>query len=312
MQKPEIILTYPLTAQMEKELGQRFVVHRWFEIGDHNRFLASNAAKIRAVVTGGHLGVAPELADALPNLEIVAINGVGFDKVDLDQARRRGFRVSHSPNVLTDDVADLAVGLTIALARQLPAGDRYIRNGCWSQGEMPLGRKISGQRVGILGMGRIGRATARRFAAFDCTIAYTDQQRLDVPYDFHATPTGLASDCRILVVAAAATPQTFHIVNAAVLEALGPKGMLVNVARGSLVDQAALIEALTKQRIAGAALDVFEAEPNVPSEFLGMSNVVVTPHIAAATHETRHVMGQLVLANLDAHFAGAPLPTPVV
>lgn len=313
MQKPEIILTYPLTAHMEDELANRFVVHRWFEIGDHDRFIADKAPLIRAIVTGGHLGIAPALADALPNLEIVAINGVGYDKVDLEQARRRGFRVSHTPNVLTDDVADLAVGMTIALARQLTLGDRYVRDGRWPEGDMPLGHKISGRRVGIIGMGRIGRATARRFAAFDCSIAYTDVRRNeDLPYDFHATPAELAADCSVLVVAAAATPETLHLVDRQVLTALGPNGWLVNVARGSLVDEEALVAALTAGQVAGAALDVFEDEPNIPSTLLDRSNVVVTPHIASATHETRQAMGNLVLANLDAHFSGATLPTPVV
>ena len=234
MPKPEIILTYPLTAQMEKDLGERFVVHRWFEVGDHDRFIADRAADIRAVVTGGHLGIAPALADALPNLEIVAINGVGFDKVDLDQARRRGFRVSHTPNVLTDDVADLAVGLAIALARQVTIGDRYARDGSWSKGEMPLGHKISGRRVGVIGMGRIGRATARRFAAFDCPIAYTDQQQFDLPYDFQATPSELAADCSILVVAAAAAGTSSSMPRCLMPN---PEGMLIN-ATAAHVDEA--------------------------------------------------------------------------
>ncbi len=310
--RPDLLQTFPLMPEIEAALADRFTVHRWFEIADRDAFLRDTGPRIRAVLTGGHIGLAPEIAAALPALEIVAVNGVGFDKVDLDQARSRGFRVTNTPDVLTDDVADFAIGLTIALARKIPAGERYIRDGKWAGGEMPLGRKVSGKRVGILGMGRIGRAIARRFEAFGCAIAYTGRKPQDLPYDYHPTAEALAADCEILVVAAAATPETFHAVNARVLGALGPRGMLVNIARGSLVDEAALIAALDEGRIAGAALDVFENEPEVPAVLLDRPDVVVAPHIGAATVETRLDIGRLVIANLDAHFAGKPLPTPVV
>ncbi|TRA99789.1 MULTISPECIES: 2-hydroxyacid dehydrogenase [Rhizobium/Agrobacterium group] len=310
--KPDLLQTYPLQPQIEAELQKRFRVHRWHEISDKQAFLQAEAASIKAVVTGGHIGVAPELATCLPALEIVAINGVGFDKVDLDQARERGFRVTNTPDVLTEDVADLAIGLSVMLLRQLVNADHHVRSGAWKRGEMPLGNKASRRRYGIYGLGRIGRAIAARLEAFNAEISYFSRQKQDVAYEYHPTAVSLASACDVLIVAAAATPETKHAINREVLEALGPDGVLVNVARGSLVDEKALVDILLAGGLKGAALDVFENEPHVPEALFGMRNVVLAPHIGAATHETRLEMGALVLANLDAHFAGRDLPTPVV
>ncbi|MDR6587592.1 2-hydroxyacid dehydrogenase [Agrobacterium tumefaciens] len=310
--KPDLLQTYPLQPQIEAALQKRFRVHRWHEISDKQAFLQAEAASIKAVVTGGHIGVAPELAAGLPALEIVAINGVGFDKVDLDQARARGFRVTNTPDVLTEDVADLAVGLSVMLLRQLVRADHHVRSGEWKRGEMPLGNKASRRRYGIYGLGRIGRAIAVRLEAFNAEISYFSRQKQDVAYEYHSTAMSLARDCDVLIVAAAATPETKHAINREVLEALGPDGVLVNVARGSLVDEKALVDVLVAGGLKGAALDVFENEPHVPEALIGMRNVVLAPHIGAATHETRLEMGALVLANLDAHFAGRDLPTAVV
>ena len=311
--KPGLIQTYPLTPHMEAELQKRFRVHRWYEISDKQAFLQAEGETIKAIVTGGHIGVPHDLAAALPQLEIVAINGVGFDKVDLKQARERGFRVTNTPDVLTEDVADLAIGLSIMLLRQLVRADHYVRSGQWKQAEMPLSNKASRRRYGIYGLGRIGQAIATRLEGFNAEISYCSRQpQPDVPYRYHSSPVSLAKDCDVLIVAAAATPETRHIINRDVLEALGPDGVLVNIARGSLVDEKALVEALVAGRLKGAALDVFENEPNVPEALLAMQNVVLAPHIGAATHETRGDMAVLVLANLDAHFAGRELPTPVV
>jgi lactate dehydrogenase-like 2-hydroxyacid dehydrogenase len=275
-------------------------------------WLAKHAAEVEGIVTGGHLGVPPALMMALPNLKVIGINGVGFDKVDLELARSRGVRVANTPDVLTDDVADLAVGLTIALLRRLPQADAYVRAGKWPSGDMPLATKVSGKRIGIFGLGRIGRATARRFSGFTDRIAYTDVVRYDVPFAYYPDVVALAAESDVVVVCAAASPGTRRAVGAAVFDALGQSGVLVNVARGSIVDEPALVAALQEGRLGGAALDVFEDEPNVPAALLAMDNVVLTPHIASATNETRRAMGDLMIDNLDAVFAGKPMPTEVV
>lgn len=302
----------PLTPVLEAALCARFTVHRLWEAEDEDAWITKHGHTIRAVVTGGHIGISNSLAQRLPALEIVSINGVGFDKVDLAEAGRRGYRVTNTPDVLTDDVADLAIGLIIALSRQIPAGDRYVRAGRWRAGDMPLGTKVSHRRYGILGLGRIGRAIAQRLEGFRAAISYSDSVEFDVPYVFHPTPEALAAHCDVLIVAAAASAKTRNLVGQPVFDALGPKGILVNVARGSLVDEPALVSALTEGRLGGAALDVFAHEPLVPEALLSMPNVVVTPHIASATHETREAMADLVLANLDAHFTGRSLPSALV
>ena len=297
---------------MEAGLAERFEVVRWFELDDAGRaaWLAGHAAEVAAVVTGGHIGCPTPLMEALPALGIVAINGVGYDKVDLKVARRRGVRVTTTPGTLTEDVADLAVGLIIAMLRQIPAGDVHVRSGAWPSGERPLARKVSGRRFGILGLGQIGSAIAARLTAFG-PVAYTSRQAKPAPYDFHADATQLARASDVLIVACSANQTTRHLVNAAVLEALGPDGWLVNVSRGSVVDEAALIRALETGAIAGAALDVFETEPHAPQALRNSPNTVLTPHIASATAETRRAMADLVLANLDAFLRGEPPPSAV-
>jgi lactate dehydrogenase-like 2-hydroxyacid dehydrogenase len=308
----DILQLCPLIPALENELAERYTVHRFFEIKDKAGFLAGHASILRGVVTGGHIGIPADLAAALPKLEIVAINGVGFDKVDLVEAKRRGFRVANTPDVLTADVADLALGLILALSRQLPRADAHVRAGKWPSGDLGLSTRMSGRRYGIFGLGRIGQVIARRLEGFDAKISYSGRTKRDVPYDYHPSITALAAECDVLIIAAAASAETRHVVDAAVLDALGPKGTLVNIARGSLVDENALVKALQDGRLGGAALDVFEDEPNVPAALFAMDNVVLAPHLGSATHETRRAMADLVLANLDAHFAGKPLPTPVV
>ncbi|ACM28919.1 2-hydroxyacid dehydrogenase [Agrobacterium rhizogenes] len=308
----DILQLCPLTPFLEAELAKRFAVHRLFEMEDKAGFLAANGDSIRAAVTGGHLGIPADLVAVLPKLEIVAINGVGFDKVDLAEAKRRGIRVSNTPDVLTADVADLALGLILAFGRQLPRADAYVRAGKWLLADMGLSTRVAGRRYGIFGLGRIGMAIARRLEGFDARISYSARSKRDVPYDYHETLAALAANCDVLILAAAATAETRHVVNAEVLDALGPNGTLINVARGSLVDERALVDALQDRRIGGAALDVFEDEPRVPEELFGMDNVLLAPHLGSATHETRRAMADLVLANLDAHFAGTRLPTAVV
>jgi hydroxypyruvate reductase len=277
-----------------------------------SHWLEQNAEKVDGIFTGGHLGVPPTLMNSLPNLKVIGINGVGLDKVDLDLARSRGVRVANTPDVLTDGVADLAVGLTIALLRRLPHGDAHVRAGRWERHELPLATKVSGKRIGIFGLGRIGRAVAKRFVGFTNSIAYTDVVRQDVAYPYYPDAVSLAGASDVLVICASASAATRRVIGAAVFGALGPSGALVNVARGSIVDEPALVAALQEGRLGGAALDVFEDEPKVPAALLTMQNLVLTPHVASATHETRRAMGDLMTDNLDTFFNGKPLPTSVV
>lgn len=310
--RPIALQLCPLSPYLEAGLADRLETVRWFELdaAEQQGWLAAHAAKVRAVVTGGHIGCPAPLMEALPSLGIVAINGVGFDKVDLDRARARHVRVTTTPGALTDDVADLAVGLVIALLRGLPAADAHVRRGAWPTGERPLGQKVTGRRFGIVGLGQIGTAIAARLAAFG-PIAYTGTAPKPVPYAFHPDAAALAAASDILVVACAANAATRHLIDARVIAALGPQAYLVNVARGSIVDETALIAALEADELAGAALDVFEDEPRVPDRLRACERVVLTPHIASATVQTRTAMADCVLANLDAFLAGNNLPSAV-
>jgi len=307
----EILQLCGLSPFLEQELQRRFTVHRWFDVTDRERVLAERCASIRAVVTGGHIGIPDVLLARLTALGIVAINGVGFDKVDVEEARRRGVRVTTTPGVLTEDVADLAVGLIISLLRAIPGSDGFVRAGLWLKGERPLARKVSGRRFGIVGLGNIGNAIAQRLVAFG-PIRYYDPSPKQVPYAFAPTILELAGQSDVLILAAAANASTRQLVGREVLDALGPSGYLVNVARGALLDEEALVAAVLEQRIAGAALDVFADEPHVPQALRMAGNVVLTPHIASATVETREAMARAVLANLDAFFAGQSLPGAIV
>jgi lactate dehydrogenase-like 2-hydroxyacid dehydrogenase len=311
MTMPLLLQLCPFSPALEAKLSETFEICRFFELADQSAWLAANAERVRAVATGGHIGTPTPLMEQLPNLGIVAINGVGFDKVDLNVARARGVRVTTTPNVLSDDVADLAVGLTIGLLRGIPASDRHVREGRWLQGERSLARKVTGCRFGIVGLGQIGQAVAKRLAAFG-PVNYFDQSELALPYTFVPDLETLAAQSDVLVVSISANAHTYGLIGKAVLNALGPKGYLVNVARGSVVNELALIEALQGGRIAGAALDVFADEPNVPQALIELPNVVLTPHIASATVETRENMAQLVVDNLRAFVASEPLPSALV
>jgi lactate dehydrogenase-like 2-hydroxyacid dehydrogenase len=273
---------------------------------------AKVAPQVRAVAGSGDSKVSAELMAQLPALELISIMGVGYDGVDVAAAKARGVMVTHTPNVLNDDVADLAIGLMLCAARQLPAADRFVRSGQWLKGPMPLARKMSGARLGLVGMGRIGQAIAQRAQAFGMQIAYhTRSPKAGVPYAYHADLLSLARDSDFLVLITPGGAGTRHLVNAQVLQALGPKGFLVNVARGSVVDEAALIEALEGGVIGGAALDVFEDEPRVPQRLIDLPQVVLVPHIGSATGQTRQAMADLAFGNLREHFAGRPVLTPV-
>ncbi|MDP1693383.1 MAG: 2-hydroxyacid dehydrogenase [Burkholderiaceae bacterium] len=270
------------------------------------------APRIRAICGSGESKVSAELIAKLPALEIVSIMGVGYDGVDVAAAKARGVLVAHTPDVLNDDVADLALALMLSIARRIPQADQHVRQGRWPAGPMPLARKMSGARLGLVGMGRIGQAIAQRALAFGMSIAYTARSaKPALPYAFHATPRELAAVSDFLVVITPGGAATRKLIDTGVLRALGSQGYLINVARGSVVDEAALIEALQNSGIAGAALDVFENEPLVPEALRALDNVVLAPHIGSATTQTRHAMAARAFANLEAHFAGQPLPSAV-
>jgi lactate dehydrogenase-like 2-hydroxyacid dehydrogenase len=308
----DLVQLCPFSPLLEQQLSMRFRVHRWFELGETERAaLLASAHTIRAVATGGHVGIPTELMQSLPALGIVAINGVGYDKVNIAEARQRKIRVTTTPGVLTDDVADLAVGLTISLLRSLPGADRYVRDGLWPSGERPLARKVSGRKFGIFGLGHIGQAIATRLVAFG-PVCYCSREQKAVPYPYYASVKELADNCDVLLVAASSDLTTRGIISREVLDALGPQGYLINVSRGALIDEQELQQALAEGRIAGAALDVFANEPHVPDEFRQSDRTVLTPHIASATVETREAMAKSVLANLDAYFAGNEPPGAVV
>lgn len=311
--KPDILLIQGMMPPIEAALDEGYTVHRLFQAADKDGFVAGLSSQIRGIVTGGGTGASRALMEKLPKLEIVAVNGIGTDAVDLAYARERGIRVSTTPEVLTDDVADMAWGLILSASRSLCVGDRFVREGKWLAGGLPIARKVTGKRLGILGLGRIGRAIARRAEGFAMQVSYTDlQQAPGVAYRFVPDLVTLARESDILVVAAAGGAQSKGIVNKAVLQALGPQGLLINIARGSVVDEPALVAALQSGELGGAGLDVFADEPRVPEALIALPHVVLQPHHASGTYETRQAMGDLVLANLEAQFAGREPPTAVV
>jgi len=307
----EILQFNAFAPFLENGLRDRFLVHRWFEIDDREAWLNGRGSAVRGIVTGGNLGVPTALIERLPALGIIAISGVGFDKVDLELAGRRSIRVTNTPDVLTDDVADLTLGLIVSQFRSLAACDRYVREGRWPAAPYPLGRKLTGRRFGLVGFGRIGAAIAARLAPIG-PVAYhaTADKRNQLRY--FSDPVQLAQHSDVLIVATSANPSTVGLIGREVLDALGPAGVLVNIARGSIVIEKELIAALVEKRIAGAALDVFADEPTVPEALRALPNVVFTPHIGSATHETRENMARMVMASLDAYFAGTPVPNAVV
>ena len=289
-----------------------YALHKLWEAQDREALLDACASKVRAIATRGELGANAELIGRLPALEIISCYGVGTDAIDLAAARARGIRVTNTPDVLTGDVADIAVGLALSIMRRIPAADAYVRSGAWATKNMDLVTRLYGKRVGVVGFGRIGMTTAKRLSGFDVELGYFDQAaRSDSPHRFFSSLTELAQWCDLLIVTLAGGAATHGMVGAEVLRALGPQGWLVNVSRGSTVHEPALLEALEKRQIAGAGLDVFWNEPRIDARFMALDNVVLQPHHASGTVETRRAMGQLVRDNLAAHFAGRPLLTPV-
>ncbi len=311
MSKPEILTVAKLWPPYLEELQQTYVVHDRTHELDVAAF-AQIAPRIKAIAGGGESQVTRDLMAQLPALEMISVFGVGYDRYDVAAARERGIPITNTPDVLTDDVADMGISLMLAVARTIPQADKYVREGKWPSGPMPLARKVTGARLGIVGLGRIGSAIARRAAGFDMSIAYTSRNKVtDSPYTYYPTPAALAAEVDFLMVITPGGAGTKGLINAEVLKALGSNGYLINVARGSVVDETALITAMHSNVIAGAALDVFENEPHVPAALCAMSNVVLAPHVASATWQTRRAMADLAFGNLQAHFAGKPLLTPV-
>jgi lactate dehydrogenase-like 2-hydroxyacid dehydrogenase len=312
--KPEVLQIAPMQPAVESALGGAYTVHRYWEAADKPALLAEIGPRVRGVATDGHYGIAPEILAGLPKLEIVASYGVGYDAIDTRACKAKGVRVTNTPEVLNDAVAEIALGLMIALCRRLPQADQFVRSGRWAAGEgFELTGELTGRHAGILGLGRIGKEIARRLQAMKMRVSYHGRHAQPAePYLYCPDLVEMARDVDWLVVIAPGSPATRGLVTREVLEALGPEGALVNVARGSLVDEPAMVELLASGGLGGAALDVFADEPRVPEALLGLSNVVLSPHQGSATRKTRAAMGDLVIRNLAAHFAGDPLLTPVV
>ena len=308
MPPPDILVTAALPPFLDGPLKADYRCHDYYGSSHKPGLLAAEGGRIRGLVQGGHSATPPELLDALPKLEIISVFGVGYDGVPVDYCRTRGILVTHTPDVLTDDVADLATALVLMTARGLVAAERFVRSGEWSRGGPPLTNRLGGKTAGILGLGRIGKAIGRRLEALGMRVAYTGRKpQADVAWRYVPTLAALAADADFLVVACPGGAATHHLVDAGVLATLGAKGTLINIARGTIVDEPALVDALRRGVIRGAGLDVFADEPNVPPPLLAMDNVVLLPHVGSFTRETRKAMADLVLANLAAHFAGKPL-----
>jgi lactate dehydrogenase-like 2-hydroxyacid dehydrogenase len=288
-------------ALVEKGITENFTV------------LREPDTQVRGIaVSGGHTRIDGAFVDRFPQLEIVSSFGVGYDHINAAELAQRGVVVTHTPDVLTGEVADLALGLLIATVRQLPQVDRYLREGKWLKGAYPLTATLRERKVGILGLGRIGKAIAKRLEACDLEIEYHGRKpQADVKYRYHPTLLGLAKSCDVLMVVASGGAETKHMVNKEVLDALGPNGILINVGRGSVVDEAALVKALQDKCILSAGLDVFDDEPKVPAELIAIDHVVLLPHVGSASVYTRNAMGQLVVDNLVSWFGGRGAITPV-
>ncbi|MCO6058961.1 2-hydroxyacid dehydrogenase [Pseudomonas sp. MOB-449] len=311
--EPKVLHIGPLTERFNQRLASEHAVTPLWQQGDALTFLDAHGAGFDIVVTSARVGCSAAMLERLPNVRAICSFGVGYDAIAVDVARRRGIQVSYTPDVLNDCVADLAMGLLIDCSRRISASDRFVRAGSWPVGNFPLARKVSGKRLGIVGLGRIGKDVARRAGGFDMQVRYHNRRPdADAPYGFEPDLLALARWADVLVLTCPGGAATHHLISAAVLDALGPEGLLINVARGSVVDEQALVAALIEGRLGGAGLDVFEAEPRVPAALFALDNVVLAPHIGSGTIETRLQMEELVFANLRAFLDKGEVLTPVV
>jgi lactate dehydrogenase-like 2-hydroxyacid dehydrogenase len=314
MKSPDVLMPAKGMDLIEEQLSARLPLHRLWLEPNPDLWLAEWGPRIRAIATtGGHAPLDEAYMRRFPKLEIISSFGVGYDNIDAQAARRLGIIVTNTPGVLDDEVADTTLGLMIMTVRQLPQAERYLRAGQWSaKGAYPLTPSLRGRTVGILGLGRIGKAIATRVGAFGLDVVYHGRHaQADVPYRYYSSLVDMAKAVDILIVVAPGGPGTRHIINAEVLEALGPDGVLINVARGTLVDEKALIEALRNKTILAAGLDVFENEPSVPQELIALDNAVLLPHVGSASIRTRRAMAECVVSNLLAWVDGKPPLTPV-
>ncbi len=310
--KPEIVLTVPIYAGAVEQLDRLFTVHRLWQAKHRSAFFGGIREHVRGIATAGGFRVDGALMDELPKTEIISTMSIGVDHIDLAAAKARGIAVTNTPDVLTEDVADIGMALVLAVARRIVAGDRHVREGKWLDANLPLTAKIGGARMGILGLGRIGLAVAKRAEAFGMTIAYHGPRaKPELPYRYYANLSEMARDSDYLMVSCPGGAATRNLVDAEVLAALGRKGAVINIARGSGVEEPAMVRMLQEGNLGGAGLDVFVEEPRVPEALFALENVVLLPHVGSATHATRAAMGQLVVDNLVAQFAGKPLLTPV-
>ena len=301
-----------LLPSIETTLAQDFDVHPLWQEADPTAYLAAHGHEFVGLVTSARFGADAQLIQSLPNLKVISSFGVGCETIAVETAKQRGIPIGYTPDVLNDCVADLAWGGLIDVARGMTESDRFLRRGDWLKGQFRVSTRVSGNRLGVLGLGRIGRTIAKRGLGFDMEVRYHNRSPVpDAPYAFEASAIALARWADFLVVATAGGAQTNHLVSAEVLDALGPQGYLINISRGSVIDEQALITALAQHRIAGAALDVYEKEPVVPEAFLALDNVVLLPHISSATHETRQAMGDLTVANLKSFLQTGALITPI-
>lgn len=304
---PDLLIIGTITKEMEASLAYHFSLFRYVDTD-----LDTEGPRFEYLLTNGGAGVATKDMDKMPKLRLISCYGVGYDAIDAVEAAKRGIIVTHTPDVLNAEVATTALMLMMACYRELLRGDAWVRSGNWSsQGEAPLTRSVEGQKVGLVGMGRIGQEIARKLEPFNADISYHARNPRDVPYEYEPDLTVLAQKVDCLIVITPGGPSTFHLVNREVIEALGPTGTLINVARGSVVDENALVDCLTVGKLGWAGLDVFEAEPRVPEGLKALNNVVLLPHVGSATHETRRAMGQLVVDNLVDHANTGTVRSPV-
>lgn len=311
--KPHVLSLGHFPPATMEELAERFTQHHFYDVPVPADVLPADIWKeIRAIATEANRGADRDLIARLPRLEIVSVFGVGVDAIDLKEAKARGVPVTNTPGILGPEVADLAIGLMLASARQIVLADRFVREGRWANGPISFGRSVAGKTMGVVGLGGIGRAIADRGEAFGMRVSYYGpRSKPDVPFEYFADLVQLARKSDFLMVACKGGPETYRLISEAVIDALGPEGTLINVARGSVVDEPAMIRALRDGRLGFAALDVFESEPNISMELLVLPNVIVQPHHGSATLETRNAMGKLMIDNVVACLSGNPPLTPV-
>jgi lactate dehydrogenase-like 2-hydroxyacid dehydrogenase len=313
-EKTDVLMMAQMAPMIIEGVGKAFTLHKLWEAADRERLIGELAPRLRAIAAGGpvHDRVDPGLMAKFPKLEIISSFGVGYDHIDAKWAGEHGIVVTNTPDVLNEEVADTALGLLLCTVRELPQAERHLRAGKWVNGDYRLTASLRGRRAGIVGLGRIGKAIARRLEAFGLPVAYHGRNaQAGVPYRYYADLVEMARDVDIIIVITPGGAATRHLINAKVLEALGPNGILINVSRGSVVDQDALIVALRERKILSAGLDVYANEPHVPPELMAMDHVVLLPHVGSGSVSTRNAMNQLVIDNLIAWAAGKKPLTPV-